>query len=107
MNYQNKQNTPGKVPFLKDQIITTEDLLSFKADLIDEFRTICKEIQDYGGKKWLRSRDVCRKLGVSSGTLQHFRLNGSLPFTKVGGVIFYGKEDIDKMIESSRMDNAI
>lgn len=106
MDYQNKQMVK-KAPFLKDQIITTEDLISFKSDLIDEIKTIFKELQDHGGKKWLRSRDVCRKLGVSPGTLQNLRINGSLPFTKVGGVIFYDQNDIQKMLESNRIDNSL
>jgi len=88
------------------QIITSEDLVDFKTDLIEEIKVIYKDLKDHGGKKWLRSRDVKDRLGISHGTLQNFRINGTLPYTKVGGVIFYDKDDINNMIESNRIDNA-
>ena len=98
MKTQNQKLFPG-------QFITTEDLLEFKADLIVEIKTVAKDLKDHGGKKWLQSRDVKKLLGISHGTLQNMRINGSLPYTKVGGVIFYDIDDINKMIESNRIDN--
>jgi len=32
---------------------------------------------------------VRKLLGVSNGTLQTLRVNGSLPFSKIGGLYFY------------------
>ena len=100
------QKTTGNRLFT-GQIITTDDLLIFKSELIDEIRSISKEMMVQGGKKWLRSRDVKKMLGISHGTLQNLRINGSLPYTKVGGVIFYDHNDIHQMIESNRIDNAL
>jgi len=37
-----------------------------------------------------------------TGTLQNLRVNGTLPFTKIGGVIFYEYEEIKKMLEKHR-----
>jgi hypothetical protein len=102
---QNKQAGSDN-RFYRDQIITTEDLVSFKSDLLDEIKSIFKEMKEHGGKKWLRSRDVREMLGISHGTLQNLRINGTLPYTKVGGVIFYDQGDINTMIESNRVDNA-
>ena len=92
--------------FFPGQIITTEDLISFKSDLLNEIKSIFKEMKEHGGRKWLRSRDVREMLGISHGTLQNLRINGTLPYTKVGGVIFYDQGDINHMIESNRIDNA-
>ena len=100
------QKTTGSRLFT-GQIITTEDLRNFKTELIDEIKSISKEMIEQGSKKWLRSRDVLKILGISHGTLQNFRINGSLPYTKVGGVMFYDIDDINKMIESNRIDNTI
>ena len=99
------QKTTGSRLFT-GQIITTEDLLIFKTELIDEIKSISKELIEQGGKKWLRSRDAKKILGISHGTLQNMRINGSLPYTKVGGVIFYDNNDINKMIRDNRIDNA-
>ena len=112
MTIQNKQfelrNQKGSSGnrFFPGQIITTEDLVVFKSELIDEIKLIFKEMKEHGGRKWLRSRDVKEMLGISHGTLQNLRINGALPYTKVGGVIFYDQGDINHMIESNRIDNA-
>jgi hypothetical protein len=105
MNFENKQS--GKNAIYRDQIVTNEDLLTFKSDLITEIKSIAKDLQEYGGKKWLRSKDVRKMLGISPGTLQNLRINGHLPFNKVGGVIFYDRDDIYRMIETNRIDNSI
>lgn len=97
MKTENQKLFPG-------QIITTEDLLEFKSDLIEEIKVIAKDLKNNGGKKWLRSRDVKKMLGISHGKLQLMRNKGDLPFTRVGGVIFYDVNDINKMIESTRVD---
>jgi isocitrate dehydrogenase kinase/phosphatase len=39
---------------------------------------------------------------VSPGTLQNLRVNGTLPFTKIGGVIFYDYDDIQRMLEENK-----
>ena len=104
---RDKQLASSGTRLFPGQIITTEDLVIFKSELIGEIKSIFKEMMDHGGKRWLRSRDVREMLGVSHGTLQNLRINGTLPYTKVGGVIFYDQGDINNMIESSRIDNAI
>jgi hypothetical protein len=82
-------------------IITKEDLDEFKADLLKEFRKILSEKQP-GSKQWLKSSDVRRMLGISHGTLQHLRNNGTLPYTKIGGVIFYDQHDIQLVLEEHK-----
>jgi len=105
LNREKQKSSDGNRLF-PGQIITTEDLTVFKSELIEEIKSIFKEMMDHGGKRWLRSRDVKEKLGISHGTLQNLRINGTLPYTKVGGVIFYDQGDINKMIESNRIDNS-
>jgi hypothetical protein len=39
-------------------------------------------------------------LGISHGTLQNLRINRSLPYTKLGGIMFYKYEDIEKILEA-------
>ncbi len=46
-------------------------------------------------------------LQVSPGTLQNLRINGTLPYSKVGGIIYYDIEDIQKAMSQSRVDNKI
>ena len=83
-------------------IITLEDLQHFKQELLIEIQKILSQRQTTPARKWLKSNEVRRLLLVSPGTLQNLRVNGTLPFTKIGGVIFYDYDDIQKMIEEHK-----
>ena len=91
----------------RDQLITTGDLIAFKMELLDEIQKLLKEMNAEPAKKWLKSPEVRKLLGISPGTLQNLRVNGTLPYTKVGGVIFYEYEDIRKMLEENRTENCL
>lgn len=87
------------------EIITTDDLREFKLELLDEFKKILKEYSGQPTKKWLKSPEVRKILDISPGTLQNLRINGTLPFTKIGGVIYYDYQDIHKMLTENRVHN--
>lgn len=86
-------------------IITTEDLHQFKLELLEEIRQVLSENSGRNPKKWMKSSDVRKLLGISPGTLQNLRVNGTLPFTKIGGVIYYDYLDIQTMLTENRIDN--
>jgi hypothetical protein len=89
----------------REQLLTTEDLREFKTELLDEIAKLLLEIKGEPSKKWLKSPEVRELLGISPGTLQNLRVNGTLPYMKVGGVIFYDFDDIRKMLEENRSQN--
>ncbi|MDD4426953.1 MAG: helix-turn-helix domain-containing protein [Paludibacter sp.] len=80
------------------QIITTDDLREFKIELLDEISKLLEESKDLKPKKWLKSTEVRKLLNISPGTLQTFRINGTLPYTKVGGTHYYNLNDIEKLM---------
>ena len=80
-----------------DELITKKDLEQFKQELFAMLQPF-KDSQAPTGQKWLKNEDVKKILNVSNGTIQNLRVNGSLPFTKVGGLYFYKQEDIEKML---------
>jgi hypothetical protein len=82
-------------------LFTKEDLELFKQDLIREIATLLKP-QNQHPKQWLRSVEVRNLLHISPGTLQNFRVNGTLTFTKVGGIFYYKYDDIVKVLEKKR-----
>jgi len=51
-------------------------------------------------QKWLKNEDVKKLLKISNATIQNLRVNGTLPFSKIGGIYYYKQDDIDKMLES-------
>lgn len=89
-------------------IVTLDDLHAFKKELIEEMRKILSDRQGIPSTKWLKSHQVRRVLTISPGTLQHLRINGTLPFTKIGGVIYYDAQDIENMLQQRKQNtNAI
>ena len=86
----------------RDQLITVGDLESFRLTLLEEIKSILREPSGHSNKQWLRSAEVRKLLGVSPGTLQNLRINGSLPFSKVGGIVYYKQEAIFKLLEDSQ-----
>ena len=83
------------------QIITSDDLREFKLELLDEIRVIIKEQKSNTSKQWLKSAEVRKLLNISPGTLQTLRINGTLPFTKIGGTNYYNVSDIDELLSEN------
>jgi hypothetical protein len=80
-------------------IVTTEDLIVFKQELLDELKEVLTQHSSQKQpKRWLRSSEVRKMLGISPGTLQNLRINGTLPFSKIGGVIYYPYEGINQVL---------
>jgi len=85
---------------LKHQQVTRLDLLNALNLLVSEMKTSSKEEQP---QKWLKSSEVKALLRISPGTLQNLRINGTLTYTKIGGIIFYSYEDILKVMEQNKV----
>ena len=83
------------------QILTKEDLHQFKTDLFEELKNILSGHSNQP-RKWLKSYEVREMLNISPGTLQNMRVQGTITFTKIGGLTFYAYEDIVKLMESNK-----
>lgn len=86
-------------------IVTTEDLQIFKEELLAEITDLLNQQQGGITKKWLKSTDVMKMLKISPGTLQNLRVNGTLPFTKIGGLIYYDSQDIQEVLTENKIYN--
>src|SRR5438105_15281826 len=95
MNSANERNSQR---LYRDQLVTAGDLNEFKTDLLAEFKKLLKETGGQPAKKWLKSVEVRKLLDISPNTLTNLRVNGTLPYTKIGGVIYYDYEDIQQML---------
>lgn len=82
------------------ELMTKEDLQQFKTEMLAEIKAL---LHPAGGapqaKPWLKSQEVRKLLGISPGTLQNLRINGTLRYTKVGGLMYYRYEDIERLLE--------
>ena len=87
------------------QIITTDDLREFKTELLDDIKKLLKTRAETVNKSYLKSADLMKILKVSSGTLQTMRINGTLPYTKIGGIIFYDSDEMSKVMKENTFHN--
>jgi len=81
------------------ELVTREDLKRLE-DLLKEIKQIVQSGQSQP-KKWLKSSEVRKMLNISPGTLQNLRINGTLRFTKMGSIMYYKLEDINKILEEN------
>ena len=86
-------------------IITTDDLQDFKLGLLEDIKKLLTNQSSGNLKKYLKSSEVMALLQISPGTLQNLRINGTLPYSKVGGIIFYDSDEIQKVIFENRVHN--
>ena len=88
-------------------IITTDDLREFKMELLEDIKELLSKQATGKLKKYLKSSEVRDLLQVSAGTLQTLRINGTLPYTKVGGIIYYDAEEIQNLMTANRVQHGL
>ena len=86
------------------EFITKSDLENFKSDIIKEVASLINGKQE--NKKWLKSADVRKMLNISPGTLQHLRVSRVLPFTKIGGLVYYDYSEVLKVLDKNKTEAA-
>jgi len=80
------------------EIITREDLQEFGERLLNQMKALLGGDSTEEQKKFLKSYQVKNLLKISDNTLQNLRQNGTIPFTKIGGILYYNYEDIMKVL---------
>ena len=84
------------------EFITKNDLLELKREIISEVSNLLTGTNE--NKKWLKSADVRKMLSISPGTLQNLRVSRVLPFTKIGGTVFYDYNDVMKVMQKNKSE---
>lgn len=88
------------------EVITREDLNEFRTLLLADLKEML-QIKPQEQKQWLKSNEVRKLLNISSGTLQNLRINGTITYTKIGGIIYYATADLDKLLESNKVEASV
>ena len=86
------------------EVITREDLHDFRLQLIEDFKQLLQP-QKSVQKQWLKGTEVRQLLKISPGTLQNLRVNGTLPYTKIGGILFYSAQGIDALMQGNMINS--
>ncbi len=88
------------------EVITREDLNEFRTLLLDDLSAMLNS-KPQQQKQWLKSTEVRKLLNISPGTLQNLRINGTLTYTKVGGIIYYAYSDLMKVLDENKVDATV
>jgi hypothetical protein len=84
-------------------------------EIIDLILSLSQEIKDLKARidlirqsraerlknTWLDNQDVLQALHISKRTLQTFRKNGTLPYSKIQGKFYYKVSDIEELLQSN------
>ena len=94
-------------PVFRNQLVTLADLELFKSDLLISIKGLLTDAKSPAtAKQWLKSYQVKKLLNISTGTLQNLRSNGTLPFARIGGLIYYDADEINKTLEGKRKQSS-
>jgi len=80
---------------------TTEIMQEVFRKLADKMDHIDKKLDDRKNANplsevWLDIQEACQLLKISKRTLQSYRDNGILPFSQIGGKIYFRTSDIEE-----------
>ena len=87
------------------EILTKDDLSSFKAELFAELNKLLSEKKTKETREYLKTWEVMKAFNISKGKLQSMRANGKLPFTRIGKCIYFQYDDIKKMLDENKTHN--
>lgn len=82
------------------EILTKEDLQQFRFQLLEDLKNMLQHSEQRAEKKWLRSSEVRKLLNISPGTLQNLRVNGKLHPSKIGGIMYYSHDEIERLLNN-------
>jgi hypothetical protein len=85
------------------EIITKEDLNEFRERLLSDIKSLLAGNPVQENTRWLKSYQVKNMLRISPGTLQNLRVNGTISYTKIGGILYYKYEDIQRLLDGNRI----
>lgn len=86
-------------PVFRDQLVTVSDLDRVKSEILIAVRQMLLENKLQSSKQWLKSYEVKKLLNISTGTLHTLRINGTLPFSRIGRLIYYNVDVVNNILE--------
>ena len=82
---------------LNHQVVTKRDLLNFGNALLHEIHSGKPAAEEPA--QWLKSSEVRKHIKISPSTLQNLRINGTLNFNRIGGILYYKYKKKKKLME--------
>ncbi|MCL7753313.1 helix-turn-helix domain-containing protein [Polaribacter sp. Z022] len=80
------------------------DLLMSLSQEVKDIKAHLEDLKNSNSKlkdTWLDNQDVMQTLHISKRTLQTFRTNGIIPFSKIQGKFYYKEADIIQILQDN------
>jgi hypothetical protein len=90
----------SKTEKMNIEVITREEFNSFKKEVLEALKPVSNNQE----KKFLRSSEMRKMFNISAGTLQNMRINGTLPYSKVGTTILYDYDVVLAILNKNRIN---
>ena len=83
----------------KNQLSIEQHLLLEIKESIDRIEQLTKEpvVLD---REWMEPKDICAILNISRRTLADYSKKGYIPYSRLGGRVYYRLSDIDDYLSS-------
>ncbi|QIK54465.1 helix-turn-helix domain-containing protein [Dysgonomonas sp. HDW5B] len=75
-----------------------DEIVSRFQSFRDKVLALCQKHNNKQMNDWLDNQDVCLLLNISPRTLQTYRNNGKIGFTRINHKIYYTASDIQKFL---------
>ena len=82
------------------EIVTKEDLQHFRIALLNDLKELI--VQNIKSERHIpegyKTKQVRKILDCSNGKLQSLRISGKLRCKKIGGTLYYRRDDVEKLL---------
>jgi hypothetical protein len=86
--------------------ITLSELQAFADRVENLVKCLENRCMNYGMKdRWLDNQEVMQLLRISPRSLQSYRDQGILPFSKLGGKIYYKASSVENLLEQNMSEH--
>ncbi len=86
-------------------MLTLSELQAFADRIENLVKRLENHCTNYGmANRWLDNQEVMRLLKISPRSLQSYRDQGILPFTRLGGKIYYKASGVEDLLERNMSD---
>lgn len=82
-------------------IVTREDLQTFRLQLLEDIKSILQQGKETssGHVEGYKTANVRKILGCSVNKLVSLRVSRKIRTKKIGGTVYYNKEDVKRLVE--------
>jgi len=84
------------------ELVTKEDMQTLRFQILGDIKQLLDQRarEEVGDIRGLRTRDVRHLLGCSAGKLKSLCTGGRVRTKKIGGTIYYNKDDVKRLLTS-------